>query len=275
MSAVKTKGIRNVFDKLMATIWLLFCMFPIYWLATTSLKIERDAFSAKFFFSPTLNNYSIVFGDLYKAGPRFMNSVIVSVCVVLIAIPVAVMAAYVFSRFEFKGSRLMMVYILSCQFIPPIVIVMPYYTIFSKLKLIDTKLALVIITLSMALPYSIWLLKGFVDAMPTEIEEAAYIDGCSSLQTLRYVVIPLIMPGIITTVVFCFIMAWNEFLFALILTRETSKTLTVGLMSAINNKGVQWELMSAMGVMVMVPVFVLSFSIRKYFVQGMTMGGIK
>ena len=275
MNDIKAKGIGNVVDKFLATLILFFVALPIYWLFSTAFKTEKDAFTAKLFFQPILNNFKVIFQDPYRAGPAFLNSLIVSVCVVFIAIPIAVAAAYVFSRFEFKGSKLLMVYILSSQFIPPIVVVMPYYRIFTKLHLIDTKLALIIIMLSTSLPYAIWLLKGFVDSMPTEIEEAAYIDGCSKFQTLRYVVFPLVMPGVITTAVFCFIMAWNEFLFALILTRHDAKTLTLALMSTQNQKGWDWNLMSSIGTLVMLPMFVLSFSIRKHFVQGLTMGGVK
>jgi multiple sugar transport system permease protein len=162
------------------------------------------------------------------------------------------------------------------QFIPAVVIVMPFYMLFRNLQLLDSKTALIVVNLSVALPYAIWLLKGFVDALPKEIEEAALIDGCNQLQMLRHVVFPLIAPGAITTAGFVFVGAWNEFLYAMILSRTTnSMTLTIGLMNTLGPRGVIWEYMSAVGLLVMIPVFLLSLTIRKHFVQGLTMGGVK
>ena len=136
-------------------------------------------------------------------------------------------------------------------------------------------MGLVWINLSIVLPYSIWMIKGFVDALPTEIEQAALIDGANEFQTIRHITMPLLMPSIITAAVFSFIIVWNEFLFALILTRQEARTLTIGLLSTNTATGIRWDWMSATGLIVMIPVFILSLTIRKHFVQGMTMGAVK
>jgi ABC-type glycerol-3-phosphate transport system permease component len=262
--------------KLGLVLIVIFVVFPILWIALTAFKNPVDSQTTRILFTPTLENFKVINGPLINVKARFINSLVISLATLAIAIPLALMAAYVFSRHAFKGSRPLLVYILTTQFVPPVVIVLPFFAIFLRLRLLDTKLSLVTVNLSIALPYAIWLLKGFVDSLPTEIEEAAVIDGCSQFQTLRYVIFPLAAPGIITTSIFVFINSWNEFLYALIFTRsEQSKTITIALMSTIGPYGVLWERMSAVGILVILPVLVLSFFIRKHFVQGLTMGGVK
>jgi len=254
----------------------LFVAFPIVWIALTAFKNPTDTYSKKIFFTPTLDNFIDIMGPNYNIGALFMNSMIIALATVAIAIPLALMAAYVLSRYPFPGNKILLVYILTTQFIPPVVIVLPFFSIFRSLHLIDTKLALIIVNLSVAIPYAIWLLKGFIDSLPVEIEEAAMVDGCNQFHILRRIVLPLVAPGAITTAVFVFVLAWNEFLYAMILTRSAaSKTMTIGLMSAIGIKGVEWEHMAAIGLMIMIPIFLLSFLIRKHFVQGLTSGGVK
>lgn len=268
--------VLTVLEKFALLLVFLFVMFPIVWIFLTAFKNSTDAYSTNILFTPTLDNFRTIMNPPYSVGPLFRNSLIVSFSTVAIAIPLAIMAAYVFSRYSFRGNKSLLVYILTTQFIPAVVIVMPFYTVFKNLHLLDTKTALIIVNLSVGLPYAIWLLKGFVDALPSEIEEAACIDGCNQMQMLRHVVFPLIAPGAITTAGFVFIGSWNEFLYAMILSRTTgSMTLTIGLMNTLGPRGVIWEYMSAVGLLVMVPIFLLSLTIRKHFVQGLTMGGIK
>jgi multiple sugar transport system permease protein len=253
----------------------LFLIFPIFWMVLTAFKISKDAYTTKFFFTPTLNNFISIFQEPHDFGPLLLNSVIVSFTTVALAIPVATLAAYAFSRFEFKGKNAFMVAVLSSQFVPPVVVILPFFTLFRRLHLLDTRIALIILNLSFVLPFAVWMIKGFIDALPKEIEAAATVDGCNRFQVLRHITLPLIMPGIVTSAVFGFIQSWNEFLFALILTNRNAVTLTVGLMSLHTDKGILWEYMSAVGLLIMVPIFILSLSIRQYFVQGLTMGAVK
>lgn len=254
---------------------LAFILMPILWIALTAFKTEGDAFSLKVFFAPTLENFRAIFETPLSFGPLLKNSLVVSLATLVIAIPLALMAAYAFSRYTFVGNTGLLIWVLATQFIPPVVVVIPFFNLFRTFGLIDTRLALIIVNLSIAMPYAIWLLKGFIDTLPTEVEEAAMVDGCTELGILRHVTLPLVVPGLVVATVFCFIQAWNEFLFAFILTRREAVTLQVGLLNTAGVRGVQWNLMSATGLVVMVPIFVLSFAIRRYFVQGLTMGAVK
>jgi multiple sugar transport system permease protein len=253
----------------------LFMVFPIFWMVITSFKVARDAYSTKIFFAPTLNNFISIFQDPYNFGPLLLNSLIVSFCTVAVAIPAATFAAYAFSRYQFKTKNALMVAVLSSQFVPPVVVVLPFFTLFRTLHLLDTQLALIILNLSFVLPFSVWMIKGFIDALPPDIEAAAVVDGCNRFQVLRHITLPLIMPGVVTSAVFGFIQSWNEFLFALILTNKDAVTLTVGLMGLHTDKGILWEHMAAAGMLIMVPIFILSLTIREYFVEGLTMGAVK
>lgn len=253
----------------------LFMAFPIFWMVLTSFKVARDAYSTKIFFTPTLNNFISIFQDPYNFGPLLFNSVVVSFSTVAVAIPAATCAAYAFSRYQFKGKNALMVSVLSSQFVPPVVVVLPFFILFKNLHLLDTRLALVVLNLSFVLPFAVWMIKGFIDALPADIEAAAVVDGCNRFQVLRHITLPLIMPGVVTSAVFGFIQSWNEFLFALILTNQKAVTLTVGLMGLHTDKGILWEHMAAASMLIMIPIFAISFTIREYFISGLTMGAVK
>ncbi|MEM7342652.1 MAG: carbohydrate ABC transporter permease [Chloroflexota bacterium] len=275
MSLKQRKLLDQLFNIVAGSAIIIFLIFPIFWIALTAFKPERYVFSTEFRFAPTLDSFRAIFQDPLSFGPLTINSLIISACTVLIALPLAVMAAYAFSRYTFRGQQPLLLWVLITQFLPPVVVVLPFFALFRQLQLVDTRMGLIWINLSIVLPYSIWMIKGFVDALPTEIEEAALIDGCNEFQTIRYITLPLLAPSIITAGVFSFITTWNEFLFALILTRQEARTLTIGLLSTNTATGIRWDWMSATGLIVMIPVFILSMAIRKNFVQGMTMGAVK
>jgi multiple sugar transport system permease protein len=254
---------------------IFFIFLPVVWLALTAFKLPIDAYSTKIFFEPTLKNFQTIFLPPRSFGPMVVNSLVVSTVTVAITIPLATLAAYAFSRYQFRSKNVLLVWVLSTQFIPPVVVVLPFFTLFRDINLLDTRTGLIILNLSFTLPFAVWMIKGFIDALPPQIEEAAIVDGCHQLQLLYYVTLPLVMPGIITSAVFTFIQSWNEFLFALILTRREATTLTIGLMSLNAERGILWEQMAAAGLIVMIPIFILSFSIRRYFVEGITMGAVK
>ena len=146
---------------------------------------------------------------------------------------------------------------------------------FRSLGLLDTRIALIIVNLAIVTPFVILMIKGFIDAIPVDSEEAAMIDWASRLRVIRDIVLPMAAPGILTSSIFCFILTWNEFLFSLILTRRDAVTLPVGLVSFRTERGDLWELMSAAGVMITVPIFIMAMIIQKHFTRGMTAGAIK
>ena len=272
-----------------------FIALPIVWLALTSIKPQEKAYTTDILFQPTIDNFRVIFsnqtviinegtererGDLGRdMFPSVINSVVVSGATILIAIPLATLAAYAFSRYQFFGNGVLLVWILTTQFIPAIVVAIPFFTLFRTLEifgrpLLGTQLGLIIVNMSIVLPYAIWMIKGFVDALPAEIEEAAFVDGCNDFQILFFISLPLIRPGVLVASVFAFIMSWNEFLFALIIGREM-RTMQVALMTTRGALGIMWEQMAAAGMVVMVPIFFLALFIRKNVVNGLTMGAVK
>lgn len=275
MSYTRRKQLNQLMNYFWGILILIFLAFPIFWIAITAFKPQRYVFTTDFIFWPSLDSFMAIFSSPLQFQPLVINSLIISSGTVMIAIPLAVMAAYAFSRFKFKGRQPLLIWVLVTQFLPPVVVVLPFFSLFRRLQLVDTHVGLIWVNLAIVLPYAIWMIKGFVDALPTEIEQAALVDGCNDFQVLRYITLPLLMPSIITTAVFSFILAWNEFLFALILTRQDAKTLTIGLLSTNTAEGIRWDWMSATGLIIMIPVFILSMTIRKHFVQGMTMGAVK
>ncbi len=285
----------KILETLSLLLIIFFIMLPIVWLALTSIKPQEKAYTTDIIFPPTLVNIEIIFSDtsvLINEGtrrergevgrdmfPNVINSIVVSGETILIAIPLATLAAYAFSRYLFLGNRVLLIWILTTQFIPAIVVAIPFFTLFRTVEVFDkpllgTRLGLIIVNMSIVLPYTIWMIKGFVDALPTEIEEAAFVDGCNDFQILFFISLPLIRPGILVASVFAFIMSWNEFLYALIIGREM-RTMQVALMTTSGARGVMWEQMAAAGMVVMVPIFFLAMFIRKNVVEGLTMGAVK
>ena len=252
-----------------------FMLVPILWIFMAAFKNHIDVFQLKLFFTPTLENFVTVFELPYDLGNKLMNSTIVALFTVVFAIPIATMAAYSFSRFRLTGETAMLVIILATQFVPAVVIILPFFVMFRDIGLLDTRLGLILVNLAIVMPFAIWMIKGFIDGIPLDTEEAAMVDGSSRLQVIRNIVLPMASPGLLTAGIFCFIIAWNEFLFALILTNKYAVTLPIGLALFKAEEGDLWNLLSAAGIIIMVPMFVLALIIRKYFVQGMTMGAVR
>ncbi|WP_424952474.1 carbohydrate ABC transporter permease [Deinococcus sp.] len=254
---------------------IFFVAFPLLWMLLTAFKTPADSFTPKIFFQPTLDNFRAVFSDPVWLGSHVWISALVSFLTVAITVPLGAAAAYVISRHRFRGRETLTLLILITQFVPAVVVAIPFFTLFRTLNLIDTPWGLIILYLSFTLPYAIWLLRGFFDALPIEVEEASFIDGCNEFQTLRLVTVPLIMPGILVSAVFAFISAWNEFFFALIMARSNAQTLPLAIQGISGAKGPQWEQVAAASMVVMVPILIMSLFIRKYFVEGITVGAVK
>ena len=259
---------------LMAVVFVAITV-PIGWMVLTAFKQPSDVYRLTLLFRPTLDNFRLVFGAEWNVGRLALNSLVVATVTVAIAIPVAVCAAYVFSRQQFRGREALFQLILITQFVPAVVIVLPFYLLFRHLGLLDTYAGLIMVDLGIVLPYAVWTVKGFIDAVPTETEEAASIDGAGVLRTLWAVVVPMAWPGILTTAIFCFILTWNEFLFALVLTRSDAVTLPVGLMGFRTERGDLWQLIAATGIVITIPMFGLSLIVQRHFTQGLTLGSGK
>ena len=269
------KQFWNTVQVTLILVAIFIMLVPILWIILAAFKNHIDVFQLKLLFTPTFKNFSAVFEPPYSLGHKLFNSTIVALTTVLVAIPVATLAAYSFSRFKLRGENAMLVIILATQFVPAVVIILPFFVMFRDFGMLDTRVGLILVNLAIVMPFAIWMIKGFIDGIPIETEEAALVDGSSRLQVIRKIVLPMAAPGLFTSGIFCFIIAWNEFLFALILTNKEAVTLPIGLALFKAEEGDLWNLLSAAGIIIMVPMFILALIIRKYFVAGMTMGAVR
>ncbi|WP_120631781.1 carbohydrate ABC transporter permease [Ruegeria sp. EL01] len=275
MTGRQRKQIVNAIQITLILIAIFIMLIPIIWIFLAAFKSHVDVYQLKLLFTPTLKNFGVVFDAPYYLGAKLLNSSIVALVTVVVAIPIATMAAYSFSRFRLTGETAMLVMILATQFVPAVVIILPFFVMFRDIGLLDTRLGLILVNLAIVMPFAIWMIKGFIDGIPLDTEEAALVDGSSRIQVILNIVLPMAAPGLLTAGIFCFIIAWNEFLFALILTNKDAVTLPIGLALFKGEEGDLWNLLSAAGIIIMLPMFVLALIIRKYFVQGMTMGAVR
>ncbi|PWJ21804.1 carbohydrate ABC transporter permease [Jannaschia seohaensis] len=275
MTGAQRKRLFGALQVVLILVAIAIMLVPIALIFLAAFKTLRNIYTLNLFVTPTLENFVTVFEQPYDLGAKLWNSTLVATVTVALAIPVATMAAYSFSRFRLTGETTMLVIILATQFVPAVVIVLPFFVMFRDLGLLDTRIGLIAVNLAIVMPFAIWMIKGFIDGIPIDTEEAAMVDGASRLRVIRDVVLPMAAPGLLTAGIFCFIIAWNEFLFALILTNKDAVTLPIGLALFKGEEGDLWNLLSAAGIIIMVPMFVLALAIRKYFVQGMTMGAVR
>jgi ABC-type glycerol-3-phosphate transport system permease component len=249
-------------------------LMPIAWILLTAFKLPREVYSldSALVFTPTLENFRTVFEHPWNLGGKIVNSLVVAACTVSLAIPMATMAAYAFSRFDFRFKQTLFLVVIASQFIPAAVVVLPYFLMFKQIGLLDTRIALILVNMSIVLPYAVWMLKGFIDAVPLEVEESAMVDGAHRARVIAEIVVPTALPGIITAAVFSFTLTWNEFLFALIITKQDALTLPIGLIGFRTERGDLWELMAAGGTLITAPMFILSLLVQKQFIQSLTAG---
>lgn len=257
---------------------IIVLIFPFIWMLSTSLKPPEEIFTEMPRWipeNPTLNNFNHILRN--TAFPRyFINSVVVAFITMILALVVTVFAGYALSRFNFRGKRVFSLWLLLSQMFPPMLLVIPIFVLMLRLRLVDTYPALIITYGTFALPFSTWMLKAYFDTVPRDLEEAAQVDGCTRLQALSRVVLPLAAPGIVTVALFVFILAWQEYMFALTLTRSTNmRTLPVGISLFLGEYRVLWGSLMAGAVVVTAPVIFIFSYLQKYIVQGLTLGAVK
>jgi multiple sugar transport system permease protein len=255
---------------------LLFFLFPYYWMVSAAFKAPGDvtAYPPVWIFEPTLSNFVELFDDL-DAMQALTNSLIVVGISTCLAIIFGSMAAYALARFQIKGKEVIALEILLFRMVPPIVSVIPLFILARKLGIFDTYWILIAIYTSMGLPLAVWVMRVFTQEIPKSIEEAAMIDGCNRLQALYRVTIPLMLPGLVATIVIVFMFAWNEYLFASLLTSSDAKTLPVMTAVTIKPRAISWGVASAAGFLMSLPVVVLALLVQRYLVRGLTFGVIK
>jgi len=254
---------------------IVMVMFPFLWLLHMSVKPDQDimSFPPKLFFKPTADHYLALWKTDFRRS--FMNSAIVSVSTTLLSMLIGVPAAFALSRANFKSDKQLSLWILSSRMAPPIAFTIPFFLIYRYLDLLDTLPGLIIIYLTFNLSLVIWMMRTFFDGTPRSLEEAAWIDGASVWGSFLKIILPLSAPGLAATAIFCFLFSWNDFFFALILTRTQSMTAPVAVVNFMNYEGWEWGKIAAGGTMVMLPVVIFSLIVRKYLIRGLTAGAIK
>ncbi|HEV2602585.1 MAG TPA: carbohydrate ABC transporter permease [Microvirga sp.] len=262
---------------------LLFSVLPMLWMFLTSIKTQFAALQYPPQYipvSPTLQEYEQLLSPQNEVGREFLgyfiNSLWVSFASTLLGIVVAVPAAYAFSRFRFPGRNLLFYSVLLRNMFPAVVFLMPLFILMRWLGLVNTSWSLILTYLTFGLPLSIWLLKGFYDNIPIQLEQAARIDGATRFQAFVLIVMPLSSPGIIATSIYSFILAWNEYVYALTFLNDKSKlTLPVGLQRFFAEYSTDWPGLMAASFIMSVPVVVLFLILQKYFVKALTEGAVK
>ncbi|MDQ0851701.1 ABC-type glycerol-3-phosphate transport system permease component [Arthrobacter sp. B3I9] len=249
---------------------------PVLWMVTTAFKTGNQAFSGEiqWFFTPTLENFAEVLGGT-RLTYALINSLQVSVISSIVAILLASGIAYPLARYEFRGRDQIAGTILSLRIVPPIVTIIPLFLVMRTVGLNGSLLSIIILHVFMNLPLAVWLLRGFYEDVPKEIEEAGAIDGLGSVGIFFRMVLPLAMPGVASTALLCFVFSWNEFLFASVLSNAGSQTVTVALTQYVTPVGTEWTLIMAAGTVVAVPVWLAALAAQKYLVRGLSLGAVK
>lgn len=264
----------------LSSVALLFALAPVYWMLTISLKSEVEQFSVPprwFDFTPTLAHYREAFIER-SFGQYLLTSALVALVSTLCAMLVGTLAAYALARFSLprRMDARLSLWILSTRMFPPIVTAVPLFLMMRDVRLLNTRAALVIVYTAFNLPFVVWMMRGFFREIPREIEEAAMVDGDSRLGALRRVLLPLVAPGLAATAVFCLIISWNEFLFALVLTQtDAAMTLPVGIAGRVTQYEIKWGIMSAAGVVAMIPILAFAMAVQRYLVRGLSLGAVK
>jgi multiple sugar transport system permease protein len=257
-------------------------VFPLYTIIISSIKPLGDVRSA-FHWIPshvTLRPYV----DMWHTIPLahyFVNSLIVSVCATVLSVTIAIFAAYAISRYRFRGRQAFTLTVLATQMFPGILFLLPLFVIFVNIEkslgisLYGTYPGLIITYLTFSLPFAIWMLVGYFNSIPRELEEAAMVDGATPIGALFRILIPVSLPGIVAVAIFAFITAWGEVLFASVLTTDATRTLAIGLRNYASQSNVYWNQLMAASIVVSLPVVVAFLAMQRYIVGGLTAGGVK
>ena len=272
-----TRKIRLTITYLVIGIILVMALSPLYMTVTTSVKDHKDAFSMPpklLFFKPTLEHYLSLFQSM-DFKKHYLNSIIVSFSSVVIALLIAVPAAYALVRYRFKGKEVLAFLFLTTRMFPPIGLLIPFFIMWTKLGLVDSRVGLVIVYLQLNLALSIWMLRGFLSDLPIELEEAGMVDGCSRLGAFLKITLPLVVPGLAATAILTLVFTWNEFLYAFSLTGREARTATVAIYNFIGYEEIEWGRLQAAGTLVTLPILIFALSVEKYLVRGLTAGAIK
>ncbi|MCC6896314.1 MAG: carbohydrate ABC transporter permease [Anaerolineae bacterium] len=301
----------NVTRAIIAVIIALVMLIPVVWMGMTAFKPLRDAVTVppKVFFTPSMEGFVNLFTQRRQVSDaevealrqrtdlgfadqvalaqqqviigqseftrQIINSLIIAGTSTVISVVFAVLAAYAFSRFDIPGKDDLLFFILSQRMLPAVVVTIPIFLMYRQLGLYDTHLGMILLYTSFNLSFAVWLLKGFIDEIPKEYEEAALVDGYTRLQAFRKVVLPQSITGIAATTVFSLIFSWNEYAFALILTSDRAKTAPPSIPLILGSGGIEWSTIAAASLLFLIPVVIVTFALRKHLLRGVTFGAIR
>ncbi len=286
---LKAPLLRRILFWLAIAVILFFFLFPLYWLVISSIKVRGDvtltppALIPFLQFQPTLENYVNVLtttatGSSGNGSPfpgALLNSVLVSGTATIVAVMLGTLAAYAFSRFRIPGEGNLLFFILSTRMLPPIVVIIPIFLLYSSLGLRNSFFGLTVLYVTAGLPFVVWMMKGFFDEIPKEYEEAAMMDGYSRIEAIWRVVIPEAIPAMLSTAVFVLITAWNEFVFVLRLNPDNFSTVPPYLVSVIGYGRPEWARVSATAVVFLLPIVIFTVLVRNHLLRGVTFGAVR
>ena len=274
---IKFNKSNILFYTALILIFIIF-FFPFFWIISSSIKLPEEIISK----SPTYFPLSFTIEHYYKLLVSsdilqyLFNSLVVSFCSMIISVLLSLLAAYGLHKLKFYGNKLVEHSLLVTYAFPGVILLIPMYLMLSKFGLLNTYFALVIINVTFASPFAVWMLKAFFKMIPNEIEEAAYIDGASRIRILFFIILPLAAPGIASIAIFCFVISWTEYMFASILiSGDNLRTMPVGLASIVGQYQIDWGFLLAGATLASLPVILLFVFVGKYFVSGLTDGAIK
>lgn len=256
---------------------VLFAVGPYIWSVISSVTPEREMYTSEFRYlpqNPTGENYGRLFSKVNFLA-NLGDSLVVATFAMLFGLAVSVTASYSFSRFKFRGRRPLLIQFLIINMFPIVLLLIPLFVIMSRLHIRDTYIALVLAYATFSIPFSTWMMTSFFNAIPRSLDEQAQIDGCNRFTAMIRVIIPIALPGIAATAIYIFITAWNEFVFASVLTGNDVQTIPIALQNMVGQYQIEWGLLTAGGVVSAIPVLILFFFIQKQLISGMTAGAVK
>jgi multiple sugar transport system permease protein len=269
-------GAKKMLHYVTAVAVVLVWLFPLLWILLTSFKTRPDIFSRipLFFFTPTVHNYIAVLSRS-EFTDGLINSIKTASLTTLIAVPVGTLAAYPLARMRFPARDQILFWVLSLRMLPTVAIVVPFYLILYKLGILDTLIGLVTAYLSFSLPFAVWMLVGFVRDLPKELDDAAFIDGCTHWHLLWLVHLPLLRPALAVVAIFTFVFAWNELVLALMLTEVDAKTVPVAIIGMVQPDNIPWGQIAAGSILTLLPMMIVVFALQRHIVRGLTLGAVR
>ena len=266
---------QKIFLYALLALVLLFFVGPIIWFVMLAIRPLSTAFTTPptLFFEPTFGAVKTTLIDPGENAHQVTNSLIVAVSAVLLNLPFSVPAAYSLSRFRIRKKKYIMLWYLGLLMAPPVAFLIPYFMLMTNIGLAGSYLSMVLVLQTLTIPFSVWLMKSFIDEVPVEIEEAARVDGASYFTILTRIIIPLVSPGLIVTSMFAFVFAWNNAAFPLVLSSQDTATLPIGTLTYFGQTGISWGKIASAATVAMLPPMIIFLVFDKYVVRGLTLGG--